>query len=53
MPSFFTHLDDVVFNGLADNLAPDDFNDEWDVFAYDNGRVGSFFTLTPCRLKRC
>jgi hypothetical protein len=40
----------IVFNSLADDLVPDDFNAEWDVFAYDNGRAGSFFTLPPCRL---
>jgi Tol biopolymer transport system component len=40
----------VVFNSLADDLIPDDLNLDVDIFAYDNGRPGRFFTLPPCRL---
>jgi hypothetical protein len=53
--SFFAHLSDdgstIVFTSYATDLVPDgDLNGEPDLFAYDNGRIGSFFTLSPCRL---
>ncbi len=40
----------VVFSSPAPDLVPGDYNGESDLFVYDNGRVGSFHTVTPCRV---
>jgi hypothetical protein len=40
----------IVFTSAASDLVPGDLNGRKDVFVYRNGQVGSYYTLTPCRL---
>jgi len=40
----------VVFRSAATDLIAGDYNQREDLFAYDNGLPGRFYTLTPCRL---
>lgn len=40
----------VVFRGGATDLVAGDYNQKDDLFAFDNGLPGRFFTVTPCRL---
>jgi hypothetical protein len=40
----------IVFTSAASDLVPGDLNGRQDVFVYRNGKLGSYYTLTPCRL---
>ncbi len=40
----------VVFRGSATNLIAGDYNQRDDLFAFDNGLPGRFYTVPPCRL---